>query len=42
MSVLIQNLSPDKMQIEVIDNCSTTGDSEAVVKTIGQGRVSFL
>jgi len=28
------------MQIEV-NNCSTTGDSEAVVKTIGQGRVSF-
>ncbi|ACK68798.1 glycosyl transferase family 2 [Gloeothece citriformis PCC 7424] len=39
--VLEQAPSPEQMQIEVIDDCSTKDDPEAVVKEIGQGRVSF-
>lgn len=40
-SVLQQALPPDLMQIEVVDDCSTQDDPEAVVREIGQGRVSF-
>lgn len=40
-SVLSQALEPEQMQIEVVDDCSTLDDPEAVVKEIGQGRVSF-
>ena len=40
-SVLEQAPSPEEMQIEVIDDCSTKDDPEAVVKRIGKGRVSF-
>lgn len=40
-SVLEQASSPEMMQIEVVDNCSTQADPEALVKDIGQGRVSF-
>jgi glycosyltransferase involved in cell wall biosynthesis len=40
-SVLCQGFTPDEMQIEVVDNCSTQGDSEEVVKTIAPRRVSF-
>ena len=29
------------MQIEVIDNCSTSGDPEAVVRELGGGRIAF-
>jgi hypothetical protein len=29
------------MQIEVIDNCSTKDDPQAVVEEIGKGRVGF-
>ncbi|ACK68799.1 glycosyl transferase family 2 [Gloeothece citriformis PCC 7424] len=39
--VLEQAPSPEQMQIEVVDDCSTKDDPEAVVKEIGQGRVSF-
>lgn len=40
-SVLAQAPGPDEMQIEVIDDCSTKDDPEAVVREIGQGRVVF-
>jgi glycosyltransferase involved in cell wall biosynthesis len=40
-SVLSQGIEPGEMQIEVIDDCSTSDDPEAVVHEFGQGRVSF-
>ena len=40
-SVLQQDPGPEKMQSEVIDDCSTDGDMETLVKTIGKGRVGF-
>ena len=40
-SVLAQDPGPEQMQIEVIDDCSTNDDPEAVVKEVGKGRVSF-
>jgi glycosyltransferase involved in cell wall biosynthesis len=40
-SVLKQDLSPEHMQIEVVDDCSTKDDPETVVKEVGKGRVSF-
>jgi Glycosyl transferase family 2 len=40
-SVLAQDPGGDQMQIEVVDNCSTEGDIEAFVATIGKGRVAF-
>lgn len=40
-SVLEQAPASDLMQIEVVDNCSTAIDMEAVVHKISQGRISF-
>ena len=40
-SVLAQDPGPDAMQIEVVDDCSTRDDPEAVVREIGGGRVAF-
>lgn len=40
-SILTQAPAPESMQIEVVDNCSTQTDVEAVVKATGQGRISF-
>jgi glycosyltransferase involved in cell wall biosynthesis len=40
-SVLAQDLDPDLMQIEVVDDCSNQDDPEAVVRVIGRGRVKF-
>nr|WP_242025522.1 glycosyltransferase [Leptolyngbya sp. FACHB-36] len=40
-SVLDQDLGPEHMQIEVVDDCSTQDDPEAIVRELGQGRVSF-
>lgn len=40
-SVLRQDPGPEEMQIEVLDNCSTVGDPEAVVQEMGGGRISF-
>jgi glycosyltransferase involved in cell wall biosynthesis len=40
-SVLVQDLGPDLMQIEVVDDCSNRDDPEAVVKSVGRGRVGF-
>lgn len=41
-SVLDQDPGPEVMQIEVVDDCSTQDDSEAVVRSLGKGRVSFF
>jgi glycosyltransferase involved in cell wall biosynthesis len=40
-SVLAEDLGPDLMQIEVVDDCSNKDDPEAVVKSVGRGRVEF-
>jgi Glycosyltransferases involved in cell wall biogenesis len=40
-SVLAQDPGPEKMQIEVIDDCSTDGDVGALVQELGKGRVAF-
>ena len=40
-SVLAQDPGPDEMQIEIVDDCSTKDDPEAVVRELGRGRVVF-
>lgn len=40
-SVLAQDPGPDKMQIEVIDDCSTDADVGAIVSAEGKGRVVY-
>ena len=40
-SVLLQDPGPDVMQIDVVDDCSTDGDVEALVQEIGNGRIGF-
>ncbi len=40
-SVLQQALPEDAMQIEVIDDCSSDGDVEALVYTVGRGRIHY-
>jgi GT2 family glycosyltransferase len=40
-SVLRQDPGAADMQIEVLDNCSTIGDPEAVVREMGAGRIGF-
>jgi glycosyltransferase involved in cell wall biosynthesis len=41
-SVLAQDPGTDEMQIEVVDDASTQGDPESVVRSIGKGRVDFF
>jgi glycosyltransferase involved in cell wall biosynthesis len=41
LSVLAQDPGPDLMQIEVVDDCSTLDNPQAVVEEIGQGRITF-
>jgi len=41
VSVLAQDPGPERMQIEVVDDCSTKDEPEAVVQEIGMGRVVF-
>jgi glycosyltransferase involved in cell wall biosynthesis len=41
-SVLAQDPGPDIMQIQVVDDHSTDGDVEALVREIGKGRVLFF
>ncbi|MDB5020743.1 MAG: hypothetical protein JWQ28_1870 [Pedobacter sp.] len=41
-SVLVQDPGPEVMQIEVVDDCSTDADVEALVRTVGKGRVSYF
>jgi hypothetical protein len=40
-SVLEQDPGPEMMQIEVVDDCSTADDPQAVVHEVGRGRVGF-
>ena len=40
-SVLAQDPGPETMQIEVVDDCSTKDDPEAVVREMGTDRVVF-
>ena len=40
-SVLAAGIGPQKMQIEVVDDCSTQNDLGAIVKAICPGRISF-
>ncbi len=41
ISVLAQDLGPDLMQIEVVDDHSTKDDPAAVVEELGHGRIGF-
>jgi glycosyltransferase involved in cell wall biosynthesis len=41
-SVLVQDPGPAKMQIEVVDDCSSDGDVEALVWEVGKGRIGFF
>lgn len=41
-SVLRQDPGPERMQIEVVDDCSTKDDPEKVVAEVGAGRVQFF
>lgn len=41
-SILAQDLGPEKMQIEVVDDVSTADDPARVVEEIGRGRVAFF
>jgi GT2 family glycosyltransferase len=41
MSVLLQDPGREEMQIEVIDNCSTAFDPQALVLDTGGGRIAF-
>jgi GT2 family glycosyltransferase len=40
-SVLAQDPGAEHMQIEVVDDCSTGDDPEAIVRALGSGRVGF-
>lgn len=41
LSVLAQDPGPGHMQIEVVDNGSTRGEAEEIVRRVGRGRVHF-
>jgi glycosyltransferase involved in cell wall biosynthesis len=41
-SVLQQDLGPERMQIEVVDDCSTDADVESLVRETSKGRVEFF
>jgi len=41
LSVLQQDRGIDKMQIEVVDDCSTDGDVKELVMKVGKGRVGY-
>ncbi len=40
-SVLMQDMGAKKMQIEVIDDCSTDADVGAIVQSVGKGRIGY-
>jgi glycosyltransferase involved in cell wall biosynthesis len=42
ISVLMQDMGPAQMQIEVIDDASTDGDIASLVAEIGGGRISYF
>lgn len=41
-SVLAQDLGPERMQIAVIDDCSTDGDVGALVESVSKGRIEYF
>jgi glycosyltransferase involved in cell wall biosynthesis len=41
LSVLVQDPGPERMQIAVVDDCSTDGDVGAMVAEVGRGRVEY-
>lgn len=41
-SVLQQDAGADKMQIEVVDDCSTDADVAEIVERVGSGRVAYF
>ncbi|HEV2149873.1 MAG TPA: glycosyltransferase [Longimicrobiaceae bacterium] len=41
-SVLAQDPGPERMQIEVVDDCSSLDDPAAVAREVGGGRVGFF
>jgi GT2 family glycosyltransferase len=41
-SVLAQSQGPEQMQIEVVDDCSTSGNPSSLVQEVGQGRVNYF
>jgi cellulose synthase/poly-beta-1,6-N-acetylglucosamine synthase-like glycosyltransferase len=40
-SVMAQDCGPERMEIEVVDHCSTEGNPEALVKAVCGSRVAF-
>jgi glycosyltransferase involved in cell wall biosynthesis len=40
--VLSEDQGPDRMQIEVVDDCSTDADVSGLVQRMGKGRVSYF
>ena len=40
-SVMAQDCGPERMEIKVVDNCSTEGDPEALVRAVCGNRVGF-
>ena len=40
-SILAQDMGPEIMQIEVVDDVSTEGDVAAIVERVGKGRVGY-
>jgi tricorn protease len=42
LSVLAQDQGPERMQVEVVDDCSTDGDVAALVAALGRGRVGYF
>jgi GT2 family glycosyltransferase len=41
-SVLSQDPGPDRMEVVVVDDCSTADDPSSVVREVGRGRVRFV
>jgi len=41
-SILIQDPGAELMQIEVVDDCSTDADVEAMVRKVGRGRIGYF
>lgn len=41
-SLLVQDMGEEKMEIVVVDDCSTNDNPEAVVQEMGKGRVRFF
>lgn len=41
-SVIDQDLGPNLMQIEVVDDCSTDADIQQMVASIGKGRIAYF